>query len=144
MANVDNATVSLTIMGRDLDPDAVTALLDCAPTRSFRAGDVRSTRTSNQRWQHGGWILETTLNRQADLGAQIVDILDQVTEDVTAWQQITGRFSARISCGIFMERENEGFGLDPDVLARMATCGLPIDFDLYGPTQDDEGMPVPN
>ncbi len=137
MANVDNATTSLSITARDLDPDDVTALLDCAPTRSFRAGDVRSTRSPDQRWKHGGWFLETTLDRQADLGAQIADLLDQVTQDVAVWQQITERFSARIFCGIFMERENEGFGLDPDVLARLAARKLPIDFDLYGPTQDD-------
>lgn len=105
---------------------------------------MRPARAPDRRWQHGGWILETTLDRQADLGAQIADILDQVTEDVTAWRQITARFSTRIFCGIFIECENEGFGLDLDVLAHAAVCGLPIDFDLYGPVQDDEGMPAPD
>ncbi|MCA1597678.1 MAG: DUF4279 domain-containing protein [Chloroflexi bacterium] len=137
MANVDNATTSLSITARDLDHDAVTALLGCAPTRSFRAGDIRSTRGPDQRWKHGGWFLETTLDREADISAQITDLLDQVTQDVTVWQQIAERFSARIFCGVFMERENEGFSLDPDVLARLVIRKLPIDFDLYGPTQDD-------
>lgn len=137
MANVDNATTSLSVTARDLDPADVTTLLGCMPTRSFRAGDVRSTRSPDQRWKHGGWILKTTLDRQADLGAQIEDLLDQVTQDVAVWQQITERFSARIFCGIFMERENEGFGLDPDVLARLAVRKLPVDFDLYEPVHDD-------
>jgi len=144
MAGVDNATASLCIMGRELDPDDVTILLDCAPTRSFRAGDVHSARHPEQRWKHGGWILETALDRHVDLGAQIVDLLDRVTDDVAVWQQITDRFSARISCGIFMDHENEGFGLGAATLARLAIYGLPVDFDLYGPTRDDEGPSVPD
>ncbi len=138
MTKVDNATASLSIIAQDLSPDEITVLLKCVPTRSFRAGDVKSPRHPEQHWKHGGWLLETTLGRQANLEAQIADLLGRVTKDVAVWQRITKRFSVRIFCGIFMTHENEGFGLTSDILAQLASYGLSVDFDLYGAIQSDE------
>lgn len=138
MADVQNATASLTITGDDLDPDEVTALLGCTPTKAFRKGDAWSAHRPERHRQHGVWILKTALDRDVELEAQIAHLLAQVSNDAAIWQQINARFFSRIFCGIFMDRWNEGFGLTPTVLARLSTCGLHLDFDLYGPSQDDE------
>lgn len=138
MAAVQNATASLTIAGDDLDPAEVTALLGCTPTEAFRKGDAWSARHPNRHWAHGIWILASALDRDVELETQIAHLLSQVSNDAVAWQQISARFFSRIFCGIFMDQWNEGFGLTPTTLARLSTCGLHLDVDLYGPSDDEE------
>lgn len=140
MAAVQNATVSLTIAGDDLDPDEVTALLGCTPTEAFRKGDPWSARRPERHRPHGAWILKTALDRDVELETQIAHLLAQVSNDAAIWQQINARFFSRIFCGIFMDRWNEGFGLTPTMLARLSACGLHLDFDLYRPVKDDDEL----
>ncbi len=125
-------------MGEDVDPDEVTALLGCPPTTAWRKGDPWSARHPERQRAHGAWILETTLDRDVEVEVHIAHLLDQVSIDPAVWCQINARFFSRIFCGIFMERWNEGFGLTPPVLARISTCGLHLDFDIYRPSEDEE------
>ena len=59
--------------------------------------------------------------------AHIEHLLDQVSNDAAIWRHINARFCSRIFCGIFMDCWNEGFGLAPDVLARLSASGLHLD-----------------
>lgn len=140
MAAVQNATASLTITGDDLDPDELTVLLGCTPTKAFRKGDAWSARRPNRHWSHGAWILESALDRDVELETQIAHLLAQVSNDAAIWQQINARFFSRIFSGIFMDRWNEEFRLTPTVLARLSACGLHLDFDLYRPANDDDEL----
>src|SRR5438105_123160 len=100
MAAVDNFTVSLIIVGDDLDPEEVTVLLDCTPTRAYRKGDPWSERHPERHRPHGAWILETTRDRGVGVEAHIEHLLDQVSNDAAIWRHINARFCSRIFCGI--------------------------------------------
>jgi hypothetical protein len=37
-------------------------------------------------------------------------------------------------CGVFMETDNRGFGLEPAVIQALAERSLAVGFDIYGPS----------
>lgn len=61
-----------------------------------------------------------------------MNLLDRVTDDLAIWQELSGRFSVDVFCGVFLEDFNRGFVLSPAVLRRLADQGIEIGFDIYG------------
>ncbi len=47
------------------------------------------------------------------LEVQIVDLLSQVTSDLTIWSSLREKYEADIFCGMFMAETNEGADLSP-------------------------------
>jgi len=75
--------------------------------------------------------LKAERREPGDFDAQISEILDQLTDDMSIWQDLTSRFRAYVFCGLFMEEGNEGISLSNGTLQRLAERGLTIDFDIY-------------
>jgi hypothetical protein len=50
---VDESRLTLAIYGDELDPDEISRLLGCAPTRARRRGDARR---SGPPWPQGAWL----------------------------------------------------------------------------------------
>ena len=137
---VSRTTASLRIGGDDLDPDEITALLRCAPTTSHRKGDIKVGSSTGKKYikKSGLWSLAAIETGQEDLDKKIVDLLDQVTDDIQVWRAINSRFSADVFCGLFMDRSNEGLGITPSTMARLAERGIELELDIYGPEFDDD------
>ena len=133
MAVLSGSAASLRFFGDDLDPDALTLLLGHQPTNSERKGqEIVSKITGKKRTaRSGGWRLSAERREPGDLDAQISEILGQLTDDMSIWQDLTSRFRADVFCGLFMEEGNEGTSLSNETLQRLAKRGLTIDFDIY-------------
>ncbi len=137
---VSRATASLRIGGDDLDPDEITALLRCAPTKSQRKGDIEVGRSTGKKYtkKSGLWSLAAIATGQEDLDRKIVDLLDRVTDDIQVWRAINSRFSADVVCGLFMDRSNEGLGISASTMARLGEYGIELQLDIYGPEFDED------
>ncbi len=133
MAVLSGSAASLRFFGDDLDPDELTLLLGHQPTNSERKGqEIVSKITGKKRTaRSGGWRLSAERREPGDLDAQISEVLGQLTDDMSIWQDLTSRFRADVFCGLFMEEGNEGISLSNETLQRLAERGLTIDFDIY-------------
>ncbi|MEL7151200.1 MAG: DUF4279 domain-containing protein [Pseudomonadota bacterium] len=138
MAVLSGSAASLRFFGDDLDPDELTRLLGCQPTKSERKGEeiVGKVTGNNRTARSGGWRLRAERREPGDFDAQISEILDQLTNDRSIWQNLTSRFQADVFCGLFMEEGNEGISLSNETLRRLAERGLTIDFDIYDSSDD--------
>ena len=108
---VSKSIVTLRIHGDDLDPEEVSSLLGGKPTFSvpknglsnYPRGRVRIART-------GIWRIRTDYACPADLDGQIKEILDQLTDDLSVWDNISNRHHLDMFCGLWLSELNEMLG----------------------------------
>lgn len=142
MAQLHKSTVTLRIMGKDLIPGEITKLLGASPTHAQRKGDeIVGEKTGHVRIAKiGMWQLCSSNREPEDLDAQIEEILSQMTQDLTKWQDITKKYRADLFCGLFMHGSNEGLTISSRSLAALGARGIEMGLDIYA--GDDEGIEV--
>jgi hypothetical protein len=130
---VDSTSVSLRIVGHEVDPAEISSLLGCEPTEAARTGDVLTRPDGGTRSvSKGFWQLSS--GRQAtDLADQIKALLAKLTSDVTVWKSLTERFDVDLFCGLFLETTNRGVELPVCVLSALSERHLRIGLDIYAP-----------
>ena len=137
---VDRVTVSLRVFGDDLDPDEVSRLLGCQPTKCHVKGEVIVGQNAGLRREArtGSWLLNSDDERSVSLDAQIVNLLARVAGDLAAWEELTEKYKADLFCGLFLEEGNRACRLSAEVLRRLAERRLSIGFDIYAVFDDPE------
>jgi hypothetical protein len=126
---VDEAVVSLTVSGDDLDPDQVTAVLACSPTSAHPRGYRK--RESSVPSRVGAWILEERGKPPVGVDDLIEKLLAQLPTDQAIWRDLATRFRVQLRFGIFLEGWNRGFSISGRFLQRLAEMGVSLEFDLY-------------
>ena len=130
MAAIARVSVSLRVFGDGLEPDEVSALLGCQPTRFHRKGD-KSSQNGTSLEPTGAWILDSGLSEKAEIEEHVEALLSLISNDSDEWANLTAGFSASILCSVFLNQYNEGFELSPRLAQSMAERGLVIAFDIY-------------
>jgi hypothetical protein len=139
MAQLHRSVATLRIVGENLDPDEITALLGCAPTTSERKGDVRTSKTTgrSRTLKVGAWRLDASDREPEDLDGQIAELLGKLTPSLDAWHSIAERYSVDLFCGFFMRETNEGVEISPASLAALGQRKIVLGLDIYSPTRED-------
>lgn len=137
MAELSDPVVALYIVGDDLNPREISALLGVEPDDARTKGERRITSSGREVVAKAGlWSLERGEKPATDLNGQIAELLSRVTADEPVWRRLSERYWCRIAVGIFMREGNEGAELQPRTLGMLAARGLSLDLDLYGPMED--------
>ena len=140
MAGLARSRATLRLIGSDLQPDEVSALLGAQPSAARVRGE-RNDGPGPAVWLTGSWRLSADDAEPASPDAQIAQILDQLTPDLAVWQSLVARFKTDLFCGWFMDEFNEGTSLSADTLRALGDRGIRLDVDLYGwegaPDADD-------
>jgi len=119
-------------MGDDLDPDQITALFGCAPTRAERKGVSISTDYGTRIPRIGHWALTTeSSDPDEDVEDGVRSLLARLPSDPALWASLTSKYAVDLFCGIFMKSANRGFGISPEVSRLLSERRLEIGFDLY-------------
>lgn len=142
MAALAHSRATLRLIGDDLLPDEVTALLGAPPTMATTRGQANELGKGPKVWRTGSWRLEAPDAEPANPDGQIAEILDELTSDLEVWRSLTARFKVDLFCGWFMAGGNEGVSLSPDTLRALGERGILLDIDLYcrgGDDEDDAG-----
>jgi hypothetical protein len=139
MAHLYRSVATLRIVGENLDPDEITALLGCAPTRGERKGDVLTSKTTgrSRTVKVGAWCLDASDREPENLDGQIGEILDKLTPSMDVWQSIAERYRVDFFCGFFMRETNEGVEISPASLAALGQRKIVLGLDIYSPTRED-------
>jgi hypothetical protein len=141
MAQLQESAVTLRIIGDDLIPDEITRLLGASPTHAETKGDkIVGKKTGYVRIaKKGMWRLCTRDRVPEDIDGQIHEILGQMTDDLSVWQNITKKYHADLFCGLFMRVSNEGLTISAQSLAALGTRGIEMDLDIYAGDNDEDG-----
>lgn len=138
---VGKVSAGLRIWGDDLDPDEITRLLGCEPTRTRRKGEeVRGKCSTRTAWT-GSWHLKSDLPRSAELAAHISALLDRTTDDPTTWAALGSRYRVDVFCGLFLTAWNQGLELPPDLLRRLGERGITLGIDVYADLEEEQDHP---
>ena len=129
---VDRVRISLRFRGDDLDPNELSALLKCQPTKAYRKGDILSSKRSHRFAHTGFWMLEGAKEETGDLETKITRLLNRVEVPLPVWEKLAD-FRGDIFCGLFLNDWNRGLSLSPNLRQRLAERNLSIDFDIYCP-----------
>ena len=120
-------------MGETLDPEHVSRILGCQPTRAEKKGEVYASR--NRKFERiaraGIWTLEANEKEPADLDLQVNEILSQLPCDLSIWHALSKKFELDLFCGFFMEKSNEGIDISPSSLEQLGARGIALALDIY-------------
>jgi hypothetical protein len=76
-------------------------------------------------------LLDSSKPQGVALGVQIDALLDALTNDLSAWRNLTARFDADLCCGAHLDAANRGLCLSARVLGRLAERGIDLSLDIY-------------
>ena len=134
---VDETSVCLRVFGDDLVPSELSDLLGVQPTKSWRKGDVFQGKKYDRIQKTGSWHLSTERQADVSLEAQINQLLDQITPDLTIWAQLIGQYDVDLFCGLWLLRWNREIAFSPQTLLRIAERVLLLDLDIYFKLDED-------
>ena len=138
MAFVDKTAASIGFHGDDLDPDEITRALG-QPSWAAKKGDILLSPSGEKITSPSGiWLLEVEEAEPEELDRQISDMFASLSDDLGIWKDLTARYQAKISAGLFLSRYNEGLGISPKTLSAIGARGLQLDFDIHGGNDDGE------
>ncbi|WP_184353755.1 DUF4279 domain-containing protein [Xanthomonas euroxanthea] len=136
MGALEYSVATLRFFGDDLVPDEISALLSGSPTASRHKGQELKLKNGAVRIaKTGSWRLTSTQREPEDLEAQIFEILDQLTQDLTVWEHLSNRYEPDLFCGIFMAGRNDGLALSTKALLALGQSGISLGLDIYDPTR---------
>ena len=137
MAELNRAVASLRIMGEDLIPAKITAVLGALPSTAYACGDeVGGKRGATRIATIGMWSYEGPATEPADVDAQVTALLGDLTPDLGVWMKLTASYDVDIFCGWFMQRINEGVQISPATLLALGQRKIVLSLDIYGSDSD--------
>ena len=136
MTRIVITSVALRIFGDDLIPEEITHALGAEPTRWAKRGEAEVSSPRKRLAKTGFWQLSMPDRQPGDLDAQINGLFTALTDDLSIWASLTERHGADLFCGLFMNETNEGVVLERETLQAIASRGLALNLDIYGPSVD--------
>lgn len=140
MAVIAETTVSLRFFGDDLVPDALSSALGRPPTISTVKGEtITNKKTGSVRVaKFGSWLYDVQRRAPGDLDAQIQELFEALTSDLSVWRALAERYKPDLLVGLFMKESNEGIEVSAACLQVLAARGVSLSFDIYAPLEPEE------
>ncbi|WP_155951992.1 DUF4279 domain-containing protein [Pseudoxanthomonas suwonensis] len=133
--------VSLAIRHPSMPEDHISAALGLVPEHSGSVGAERRTPKGGPLpgvnkasfWRHS-FVAPSDDDLEQFLGLTVSQL-----EAATPFFKnlIASGGYARLFVGLFLERENIGIEISPDLQSRCSQLGISLGFDIYGPDQPD-------
>ena len=135
---VDENSITLRIIGDELNPDTISGLLGCQPTRGQRKGDILPDKRFHRTAKFGLWCLKIDRTSEHTLQEQIKVLFSKLPDDLSIWQHITTTAHAELFCGLWLKTWNREFDISPDLLMQIAQRNLTLRFDIYFEGEEDK------
>jgi hypothetical protein len=127
---MDRTHVSFVVFEVGNDLQAVTKLMDIAPTDAWRVGDPVPDQPTTTR-NHSQWTLASGCGLEAPVEDHLHALLTILEERRQRIREVALRYAVELQCAIYYEEDTPGIHLSEDVVRRVAALGLAIDLDLY-------------
>ena len=133
MQQPSSSSATFRIGGDDLNPEEITELLSCEPTKIQTKGQIfRSKKSGKERAAKTGmWRLSVADYEPANLDSQIVEIFQKLPDDINVWDELASRFDLDIFCGLFLNKTNDVILIAPDPMQILSSRGVTLTLDIY-------------
>lgn len=133
------ATVSLTLVGERLNPEAVTAIMGLSPTSFHLAHDSSAIRKFGDRaGRLGQWQVSRNDLRVEEVESVVRELADAY---VRSCSSLVGIERSQLSIGLMNCRSmGESFELSPGLIGLLANAGCALFIDAYG--SEELGTPT--
>ena len=120
-------------MGDNLIPEDISSVLGCDPTYAQTKGQILIGRVTGHKRvaRFGMWRLEAADHEPENIDAQISELLNKLTQDISIWNSISAEFKIDLFCGLFMDESNEGMEISPSSLKSLGERGIVLSLDIY-------------
>jgi len=125
--------VALKLTGNGLVPEEATALIQLAPTKTWRLGD--RVQETELRRKNDGWVFALPKRETYDMNTLLQDLLNAIepyTDKIREAARVF-RLDAEISCGVDIRGETPAGWLASETISRIASLGASLDIDLILP-----------
>ena len=141
MPGISRAVARLRIVGEDLEPGEISALLGSEPTHSETRGQELPSRSGKAPGisRNGQWSIRASATEPEDFNLQVQQLLAGLSPDLEVWRQLGKRYKIDIFCGWFMSESNEGVDITAETLASLGQRGIALALDIYAPD-----LPLPS
>jgi len=141
MTQLHRSRAALRIIGDNLVPDTVTALLGCEPTLGYTKGQLRRTLSNGKEVlaKTGLWLLEAADSEPGNLDKQVSEMVGMMSHDMNVWAHLSEQFEIEIYCGFFMEDSNEWFSVSAETLLALGERGIELVVEMYGQICETKG-----
>jgi hypothetical protein len=112
------------------DTSVVTKLAGFEPTESWVVGQPTRNRPYVTH-RHSRWTFKSPLPLTAPVEEHLDALVSVLETHVTGIRALLSRFPAEICCAVYFRTFTPGIHLPRQLLARVTTLGLDIDFDFY-------------
>lgn len=139
MGALERSCATLRFFGDDLVPESISALLGAEPSESCTKGQELIGRSTGKVRiaKTGSWRLQAKERKPEDLEAQVFELLEQLTDDLTVWESLS-IYKPDLFCGVFMAGSNDGLPLSARALLALGQRGIALDLDIYDHGDEDE------
>jgi hypothetical protein len=135
--------VSLALTHPSLTVDRISEALGLVPAHSGSPGAQRRTPKGGALPgfnSQGFWRHSFTAPRDDELETFLASTLERLEESCSFFKElIAGGGHARLFIGLFLEQDNIGIEISPELQRRCSELGISLGFDIYGPDQPDDG-----
>jgi hypothetical protein len=125
---------SFRIMGKDLDPSEITALLHMHPDRFHRCGDSSMSQSGRRYadYTEGLWALDSSVDETSALDAHLEALVTRLWKHRNLLQEFRKRgYKMDMFVGIFGINDDIGCVLNNPLLRRIVQLGVGLNLDLY-------------
>jgi hypothetical protein len=132
MGALNRSVATLRFFGDDLVPENISRLLGADATESCHLGQELVGRSTGRVRiaKTGSWRLSAAGREPEDLEAQVFELLEQLTDDLSAWESLS-RYDPDLFCGIFMGSGNDGLPLSAKAMFALGQRGIALVLDIY-------------
>lgn len=130
MTSKPSMEVALRLTGTGFSPEDVTAVIQLAPTRTWRLGDpVEDTKLIRK---HDGWVFGLSERDTYDMDSFLRELLGMLEPYKERIAQATSRFclEKEFSFGVYVRGETPTSWFAADTIRRVAAFEASLDVDL--------------
>jgi hypothetical protein len=136
MAQIQRTVVTLRFGGNDLNPKELSDLLGAMPTKAHEKGTTLQSASGARIAKTGIWNLTVEAKAPDDFDVLVSRLFDQLNSSLETWLDLSERFEGNLFVGLFLDSSNEGISIARETIRAIATRGLELGFDIYGPTNE--------
>jgi hypothetical protein len=119
------------LIGKELDPEEITAKTGIIPTKTWRVGDLINLR-AKLRKKHSGWSVYSSVEKTADLEEHLKSILALLQRGWLPLVELSKCYKAEIACVIYYRSGSvPAIHFDKSIIDKVHQLNAEIDVDFY-------------
>lgn len=132
-SDIKEISIKFIIWDFECPADEITSYTGVKPTEVWIKGETRLIgRIKHERInKHNAWILKSELPQSSDPDKHLENILKKIRSNKEKFINLTNKYDAELSFGIYFKHCNPGITLDKDILKELAELNIEAGFDMY-------------